>query len=133
LHRGKMALRQRFSCVIKPSVPCAQTSRLRRRGIGKNAFLGGASRMQRFESTAKNLSTCSTSQATNWGKFCAHFLRARRRLGVPERRASGAGAAAAPKTSSSRAGGQRLAVENSGRTWYVKKMQGNHRHIVAIY
>ena len=23
-------------------------------------------------------------------------------------------------------------VETSGRTWYFKKMQGNHRHIVAI-
>jgi hypothetical protein len=33
---------------------------------------------------------------------------------------------------SSRAGGQRLVVENSGQTWCLKKMQGNHRHIVAI-
>jgi hypothetical protein len=30
--------------------------------------------MQSFESTAKNLSTCGTSQATNWGNFHAHFL-----------------------------------------------------------
>ena len=41
LQRGKMALRQRFSCAIKPSVPRPQTNRLRRRWIGKNAVLWG--------------------------------------------------------------------------------------------
>ena len=122
-----MALRHRFSCVIKPSVPRPQTNRLRRRWIGKTAFLwGGISNAELCKHSQKFIHLRHKS-GHQLGRIlrefppraAAHLSAEREGRGLQRRR-------------SSRAGGQRLAVENSGRTWYLKNMHWDHRHIVAI-
>ena len=95
LQRGKMALRHRFSCVIKPSVPRPQTNRLRRRWIGENAFLWGGHLECRALKAQPKINPPAAQVRPPIGANSARISSACG--GAPERRARGAGAAAAPK------------------------------------